>query len=156
MGQKTETVEINKTTAHPILEHEEFHREFEKIKQQYLSILTDPFFKALEWETSTGGKYILHPSSRSREHWQLTFFNSQETPISDHQYRKDEVGKGRYNDLLMDLPHSGKDQQITIRVLYQKEFEKVIPSQLAAMKAKEPTSEKTVGDKPLDKDLNTH
>lgn len=100
--------------------HEE---EVQAVREQYLEIITDKDFRGLEWNTSNGGRYLLHPSIKNGD-LQLSFIAPDGIPTSDTQYMNDEIGSGKIGDVLRELPHSRANRKITIKAIFDRENER--------------------------------
>lgn len=113
-----QTITIKPLTVNAFENEELWEKEHAALKEQYLKIVNDRNFRALEWYTDLGGHYIFHPSNKDGD-WQLSFIDHKGVPTSDSQYKKEDVGSGKlWKDPLMEFPHSKIGKNIDIKVLF--------------------------------------
>lgn len=114
-----QTITIKPITVNAFENTEVWEAERKALKEQYLKIIRDKNFRALEWYTDMGSHYIFHPSVKSGD-WQLSFIDNKGIPTSDSQYKDEDIGTGRrWIDPIAELPHSRPDKTITIKALFE-------------------------------------
>lgn len=114
-----QTITIKPITVNAFENNEVWKAERKAIQEQYLKIIRDKNFRALEWYTDMGGHYIFHPSVKSGD-WQLSFIDNRGIPTSDSQYKDEDIGTGRWwIDPIVELPHSRPYKTITIKALFE-------------------------------------